>query len=92
MDQRTQIEELKGRAHIIEGVLRVIDDLPEFNALVLSSDNRRAAIADLMSGWGMSDIQASHAVDMPMSRLTKHAREGLIYELSQLRAELQGET
>ena len=81
-----QKDRLLARVHIVEGLLRVLDDRFEFLALVETSYDKRAALETLISGWGMTEIQARHALDITFSRATKLGREALVSELAELRS------
>ena len=81
-------DRLLQRIHIVEGLLRVLDDRFEFLVLLGSSADKQAARDALVSGWGMTDVQANHALDMQFSRATKLGRENLAAELGQLREEI----
>ena len=78
-------DRLVARAHIVEGLLRVLDDRLEFVALLASSDNRTTVIEALIVGWEMSEVQAFHAVDMTFGRSTLAGYELLSEELAELR-------
>ena len=71
-----------------EGLLRVLDDRLEFMVLLGSSADKRAARDALVSGWGMTELQANYALDIPFSRSTKLGRDHLASELEHLRTEI----
>ena len=76
------------RVHIVEGLLRVLDDRLEFMALLSSSADKQAARDALVTDWGMTETQAAHALDMTFSRATKLGRDELTEELAHLRSEI----
>ena len=69
----------------------MLDAWPDFTALLFSSDDRRSAMASLISDWEMSEVQASYAADPSVGRATKEARLALAQELSELRAALKNQ-
>ena len=80
---------MRERAHIVEGLLRVLDDYLEFMELLGSSANRQHARDALISDWGLTEIQATHALDMPFSRSTKQGIDDLAQELSLLQTNIE---
>ena len=81
-------DRLLHRVHIVEGLLRVLDDRLEFMALLSSSADKQAARDALVTDWGMTETQVAHALDMPFSRATKLGRDVLAGELAHLRSEI----
>lgn len=81
-------DKLLHRAHIVEGLLRVLDDRLEFMVLLGRSADKQAARDALISDWGMTEIQANYALDMSFSRSTKLGRDALASELEHLRTEI----
>ena len=81
-------DRLLHRVHIVEGLLRVLDDRLEFMALLSSSADKQAARDALVTDWGMTETQVAHALDMPFSRATKLGRDELAGELAHLRSEI----
>ncbi len=75
------------RAHIVEGLLRAIDQLDAIIALIRSSEDRAAAREGLMAEpFSFTEVQATHILDMTLGRLTRLGRSELEGELAQLRA------
>ena len=64
MDERK--DRLLHRVHIVEGLLRVLDDRLEFMALLSSGADKQAARDALVTDWGMMETQVAHALDMPL--------------------------
>jgi DNA gyrase subunit A len=73
------------RAHIVEGLLRAIDQLDAVIAAIRASEDRPAAKAALMAEpFSFSEAQADHILDMTLSRLTRLGRTNLEEEMAQL--------
>ena len=69
---RTQYEldKAKARAHILEGLMIAVDNLDEVIQLIRKSENPKAAKAELMERFGLTEIQAQAILDMRLQRLT----------------------
>lgn len=80
-----ELQRLRERAHILEGLVRVIDDRVELVLTTARASDRREAINDLMSIFDLSEVQAVHALDMPFGRVTRLGREQLGQELAELK-------
>ncbi|MGH9072743.1 MAG: DNA gyrase/topoisomerase IV subunit A, partial [Acidimicrobiales bacterium] len=81
-----RLRKARDRAHIVEGLLRAIDQLDAVIALIRASDDRAAAREGLMSPpFAFSEVQANHILDMTLGRLTRLGRSELEAELAQLR-------
>lgn len=82
---QTRLRKARERAHIVEGLLRCIDQLDAVIALIRSSDDRSAARAGLMAApFAFSEIQANHILDMTLGRLTRLGRSELENEMAAL--------
>ena len=80
-----RLAKARARQHIVEGLLRCIDQLDAVIALIRSSDDRPAARAGLMAEpFAFSEIQANHILDMTLGRLTRLGRTELDNEMAQL--------
>lgn len=81
-----RLRRARERAHIVEGLLRAIDQLDSIIALIRGSEDRAAAREALMAApFAFSEIQANHILDMTLGRLTRLGRSELEGELSELR-------
>jgi DNA gyrase subunit A len=67
----------KERAHILEGLLKAIDNLDEVIRIIRRSADADAAKEALMKRFRFSDMQATAILDMPLRRLAKLEREKL---------------
>jgi DNA gyrase subunit A len=88
-----RLRRAEARAHIVEGLLRAIDQLDAVIAAIRGSDDRGAAREALMAEpFSFSEEQAVHILDMTLGRLTRLGRAELDEEMQKLRdtiAELQ---
>ncbi|HEV3328747.1 MAG TPA: DNA gyrase subunit A [Acidimicrobiales bacterium] len=88
-----RLRRAEARAHIVEGLLRAIDQLDAVIAAIRGSDDRGAAREALMAEpFSFSEEQAVHILDMTLGRLTRLGRTELDEEMQKLRetiAELQ---
>jgi DNA gyrase subunit A len=88
-----RLRRAEARAHIVEGLLRAIDQLDAVIAAIRGSDDRGAAREALMAEpFSFSEEQAVHILDMTLGRLTRLGRAELEEEMQKLRdtiAELQ---
>jgi DNA gyrase subunit A len=81
-----RLRRARERAHIVEGLLRAIDQLDAIIALIRGSEDRAAAREALMAApFAFSEIQANHILDMTLGRLTRLGRSELEGELTELR-------
>ncbi|NQU38141.1 MAG: DNA topoisomerase IV subunit A, partial [Actinobacteria bacterium] len=59
------------RLHLVEGLLIATLNIDEVVAVIRASDDATIAKARLMTVFDLSEIQATHILDMPLRRLTK---------------------
>jgi DNA gyrase subunit A len=78
-----RLAKAEARAHILRGLLIALDNIDEVVQIIRSSENVDVARAALMERFELSEIQASHILDMPLRRLTA-------LETDKLREELEG--
>ncbi|MBA2639625.1 MAG: DNA topoisomerase IV, partial [Nocardioidaceae bacterium] len=62
------------RLHLVEGLLIAILDLDEVIQLIRTSDDPPTARERLRQVFDLSDVQATHILDLPLRRLTRLAR------------------
>jgi DNA gyrase subunit A len=74
--RRTKFDMKKAeeRAHILQGLLKVIDILDEVIALIRRSETQDEARIQMMETWGFSDVQARAIIAMRLGQLTKQNR------------------
>jgi DNA gyrase subunit A len=99
--RRTEFElrKAEARAHILEGLRIALDHLDEVITLIRASKTTAEARDGLMTGFGLSQIQAQAILEMQLQRLTGLERQKIVDELAelmtiigQLRAILASET
>ncbi|MGI6071308.1 MAG: DNA gyrase subunit A [Blautia sp.] len=84
--RRTQYELNKAeeRAHILEGLLKALDNIDEVIRIIRGSRTTQEAKAGLMDRFGLSDAQSQAIVDMRLRALTGLEREKLEAEYAEL--------
>lgn len=93
--RRTQydLERAQERIHILEGLLKALDNIDEIVDLIKASPNTQKAKSGLMERFSFSEKQAQAILDMRLARLTGLERERLeneFHELEKTIAYLQG--
>ncbi len=71
---RHRLERARERLHILEGLLIALDAIDEVVAIIRSSRDAGEARGRLRERFGLSDVQATHILDMPLRRLTALAK------------------
>ena len=84
--RRTQydLNKARERAHILEGLLKALDNIDEVIRIIRGSENTQVAKARLMERFTLSDAQAQAIVDMRLRTLTVLEREKLEAEYKEL--------
>jgi DNA gyrase subunit A len=67
---RFRLEQTLARAHIVEGLLIALDNIDEVVEIIKASEDVGAAREALMERFELSEVQATHILDMPLRRLT----------------------
>ena len=67
---RFRLSKAEARAHIVEGLLIALDNIDEVVQIIRSSADTETARATLMERFSLSEVQATHILDMPLRRLT----------------------
>ena len=83
-----ELNKAEERAHILEGLLKALDNIDEVIKIIRGSENVAAAKASLMEQFGRSDVQAQAIVDMRLRALTGLEREKLENEYRELEARI----
>lgn len=86
---RYDLEKAEERLHIIEGLLKALDNIDEVIAIIKASPNAQAARVNLMERFDFSEKQAQAILDMRLQRLTGLEREKLQNEENELRAKVE---
>lgn len=78
----------RDRLHIIEGLLIALDAIDEVIEIIRSSEDAATARQRLMEHLDLSEIQATHILDMQLRRLTALEHQKLTDEADALRTEI----
>jgi DNA gyrase subunit A len=86
LTRRTKFElrEAEARAHILEGLLKALDNLDEVVRIIRASSNRDIARVQLMGRFGFSELQANAILDMRLYQLTGLERDKIEAEYQAL--------
>ena len=84
--RRTQydLERAQERQHLLEGLIRALDNIDEIVDLIKSSPNAPEAKARLIARFEFSEKQAQAILDMRLQRLTGLEREKILAEFGEL--------
>jgi DNA gyrase subunit A len=84
--RRTQFEldKAEARAHILEGLKIAMDNMDAVVKIIRSSKDREQARAQLMSKFGLSEIQSNAILDMRLYQLTGLERDKIEAEYLEL--------
>lgn len=74
------------RAHILEGLIKAVDQIDEVIALIKQSESRTDAMAGLIKLLVIDEIQAKAILDMKLGNLTRIDKQELVNELEEKRA------
>ena len=64
------LDKAKDRDHILEGLLKAIDNLDEVISIIRGSDDAEAARNNLITRFDLTQVQAQAILDMQLRRLT----------------------
>lgn len=78
------LNKAKERAHILEGLLKALDNIDEVIKIIRASENVAVARQSLMERFELSEAQSSAIVDMRLRALTGLEREKLEAEYAEL--------
>ncbi len=87
VERRTKfrLAKAEARAHILEGLLIALDNIDEVVAIIRGSSDTETARTTLMERFELSEIQATHILDMPLRRLTELETSKLREEYDELK-------
>jgi DNA gyrase subunit A len=74
------LRKAEARLHILDGLKIALDNLDEIIALIRRAPDAPTAKSELMSGFGLSEIQSQAILDMRLQRLTGLERDKIIQE------------
>ncbi len=80
------------RLEIVLGLLVALDNIDEVVALIRRCHDVAEAHSELKARFGLTDIQSSHILDMPLRRLTALERRKLDEEEARLRSDIEDYT
>jgi DNA gyrase, A subunit len=83
-----ELNKAEERSHILEGLLKALDNIDEVINIVRSSKNTPEAKERLIERFILSDVQAQAIVDMRIRALTGLEREKLETEYAELQAKI----
>src|SRR5438309_64690 len=83
---RFRLRKAEERMHILEGLLVALDHLDEVIALIRAAASAEEARGELMSRFGLSEIQATAILDMMLRRLAALESQKLREEAAELAA------
>jgi len=86
---RYDLEKAEERLHIIEGLLKALDNIDEVIAIIKASANVNEARANLIARFAFSEKQAQAILDMRLQRLTGLERDKLKAEAQELMAKVE---
>ena len=81
---RFDLKEAKARAHILEGLRTALDQIDKVIATIRKSESTDEARHNLMSGFGLSQLQAQAILDMQLRRLAHLERQKILDEYAEL--------
>ena len=81
---RFRLRKAEERSHILEGLIIALDRIDEVIELIRASANAEEARQGLIAGFGLSEHQAQHILDMQLRRLTALEQDKIRDEHRQL--------
>jgi len=86
---RFDLKKAEDRAHIVEGLLKAIDDIDKVIAIIRGSDSVDAARENLMAQFDFTEVQTNAILAMQLRRLTGLERHELEDEYRKLLQEIE---
>ena len=83
-----EADKIAARIHILDGLLKALEDIDNIIALIKKSESAAAAKVALMSQYGFSEAQAKAILDMKLSKLAKLEKVEIENEKAELSVEL----
>jgi DNA gyrase subunit A len=84
-----RLRKKRDRAHIVEGLLKALDQIDRIIELIRNSESADAARTSLMAEpFGFTEVQANHILDMQLRRLAALERQKLQEEFEELRRDI----
>lgn len=79
-----ELKQAKERAHILEGLKIALENIDRIIATIKKSATAEDARHELMSGFGLSQLQAQAILDMQLRRLANLERKKIVDEYAEL--------
>ncbi len=83
-----EADKVAARIHILEGLLKALEDIDNVIALIKASDSASAAKIALMNKYNLSEVQAKAILDMKLAKLAKLEKVEIQNEKAELEQEL----
>lgn len=84
-----EADKVEARIHILEGLLKALEDIDNIISLIKKSESAAAAKMSLIEKYGFSDVQAKAILDMKLSKLAKLEKVEIENEKAKLVSELE---
>lgn len=82
-----EADKVSAKIHILEGLLKALEDIDNIIALIKKSESAAAAKTALMGKYGFSEAQAKAILDMKLSKLAKLEKVEIEKDLAELNQE-----
>ena len=82
-----EADKISAKIHILEGLLKALEDIDNIIALIKKSESAAAAKTALMEKYGFSEAQAKAILDMKLSKLAKLEKVEIEKDLAELNQE-----
>ena len=83
-----EADKVAARIHILEGLLKALEDIDNVIALIKASESAAAAKVALMSKYSLSEVQAKAILDMKLAKLARLEKVEIQNEKAELEQEL----
>ena len=83
-----EAQKVADRIHILEGLLKALEDIDNVIALIKASESAAVAKVSLMSKYNLSEVQAKAILDMKLAKLAKLEKVEIENEKKELETEL----
>jgi DNA gyrase subunit A len=84
-----RLRKAEARSHILEGLIIALDHIDAIIELIRASANTDEAKQGLIAGYGLSEVQAQHILDMQLRRLTALEQDKIREEYDELQATIK---
>ncbi len=84
-----ELERAKGRAHILEGLIKCLADIDKVIQVIKKSKNRDEAKSNLIKQFKLTEVQAEAVLETKLSALARLEREKIEEELAALKKRIK---